>query len=50
MFLKFIAIAVILTVGTYAIAYLEEKLVSGPRRKELERKAREKLGRTDPAE
>jgi hypothetical protein len=50
MFLKFVAIVVILTVGIYAIAYLEEILVSGPRRKELERKAREKLNRSTPSD
>ena len=41
--LKFLAVVVILTVGVYAIAFLEETFVSGPRRRELERKAREKL-------
>jgi hypothetical protein len=50
MFLKFIAIVVILTVGIYAIAYLEEILVSGPRRKMLEQKAREKLKKSEPTE
>lgn len=44
MLLKFIAIGVILTVGVFLIAFLEEKLVSGPRRRELERRAKEKLG------
>jgi hypothetical protein len=41
--LKFVGIAAILTVGIFAIAYLEDTLVSAPRRKKLERQAREKL-------
>lgn len=41
--LKLIEVAVILAVAICVIAFLEEKLVSGPRRKELERKRREKL-------
>lgn len=45
MWLKIIAIIVILVVGIFLIAFLEEKLVSGPRRRELERKAREKLNK-----
>lgn len=47
MLLKFIYIVIILTVGIYAIAYLEEIFVSGPRRKMLEQKAREKLNRKE---
>lgn len=42
--LKLVAIAVLLTVGIYLIAFLEETFVSGPRRRELQRKAAEKLG------
>lgn len=38
-----VGITVILLLGIYLIAFLEEKLVSGPRRRMLERKAREKL-------
>lgn len=41
--LKLVAIAILITVGIFAIAFLEEKLVSGPRRRELQAKAREKL-------
>ncbi|HJV66670.1 MAG TPA: hypothetical protein VJ550_13110 [Geomonas sp.] len=41
--LKLVGITVILLLGIYLIAFLEEKLVSGPRRRMLERKAREKL-------
>jgi hypothetical protein len=43
MWLKFVGITIILLLGIYLIAFLEEKLVSGPRRRDLERKAREKL-------
>lgn len=41
--LNLVAIAALITVGIFAIAFLEEKLVSGPRRKQLQAKAREKL-------
>jgi len=41
--LKFLGVIVILTVGVYLIAFLEETFVSGPRRKMLKQKAREKL-------
>lgn len=44
--LKLLGITVILLLGIYLIAFLEEKLVSGPRRRDLERKAREKLAKT----
>lgn len=40
---KLVEVAAILAVSVCGIAFLEEKLVSGPRRKELERKRREKL-------
>lgn len=43
--LKLLAIVAILTVGIYLIAFLEETFVSGPRRRELKRRAAEKLGR-----
>jgi hypothetical protein len=43
MWLKFVMVIVILLAGIYLIAFLEETLVSGPRRKQLEKKAREKL-------
>ena len=41
--LKFVAIGILITVGIFLIAWLEEKLVSGPRRRETQRKAMEKL-------
>jgi len=41
--LKFVGIAALITVGIFVIAYLEEALVSGPRRRQLQKKAREKL-------
>jgi hypothetical protein len=41
--LKLVEVAVILAAAIFMIAFLEEKLVSGPRRKELERKRGEKL-------
>lgn len=41
--LKLVAIAVLVTLGILLISYLEEVLVSGPRRRELEKKGKEKL-------
>lgn len=41
--LKLLAIGVLVTVGIAAIAFLEEKLVSGPRRKQIAERARQKL-------
>jgi len=41
--LKFIGIAVILTVGIFVIAFLEDLFVSAPRRRQLKEKARERL-------
>lgn len=41
--LKLVAIAVLVTLGILLISYLEEVLVSGPRRRELKRKGKEKL-------
>jgi len=46
--LKLVAIVVLLTVGIFLIAFLEDLLVSAPRRRELQRKGREKLkGKSD---
>ena len=42
-FAKLIAVAVILTVGIFLIAFLEDTFVSAPRRRMLKQKAREKL-------
>ena len=41
--LQLVGIAALITVGIFLIAYLEETLVSGPRRRQLQEKAREKL-------
>jgi hypothetical protein len=41
--LKFVAIIVILTAGIFLIAFLEDTFVSAPRRRVLQRKARERL-------
>jgi hypothetical protein len=41
--LKFLEVVAILTVGIFVIAFLEDTFVSAPRRRMLERKAREKL-------
>ena len=41
--LKIIGVAAILTVGIFVIAFLEDTFVSAPRRRELKRKAHEKL-------
>ena len=47
--LKLVEVVVILTVGIFAIAFLEDTFVSAPRRRALKRKAREKLeGTTRP--
>ncbi len=43
MFLKFVGIAALITAGIFIIAFLEDKLVSAPRRRQLEEKARERL-------
>jgi hypothetical protein len=48
--LNLLMVGALLIVAICVIAFLEEKLVSGPRRKELERKRREKLGIKEPAE
>jgi hypothetical protein len=48
--LKFIEVTVILLLGIYLIAFLEEKLVSGPRRRMVQRKIDEKLNRKPSAE
>ena len=45
--LKLVAVIVILTVGIFVIAFLEDTLVSAPRRRELQRKARERLAGTE---
>jgi hypothetical protein len=41
--LKFLAVVVILTVGIFVIAFLEDTFVSAPRRRMLKQKALEKL-------
>jgi len=41
--LQLVGIAALITVGIFLIAYLEETFVSGPRRRQLQEKAREKL-------
>ena len=41
--LKLVEVVVILTVGIFLIAFLEDTFVSAPRRRTLKRKAREKL-------
>jgi len=46
--LKFVEVVVILLLGIYLIAFLEDTLVSAPRRRELERKARERLAGKKP--
>ena len=46
--LHLLEIVVLLTAGIFLIAFLEDTFVSAPRRRELERKMREKLGKTDP--
>ena len=43
--LEMIGIAVLLAVGIFVIAFLEDTLVSAPLRRKLERQAREKLGK-----
>lgn len=44
--LKLLGIAVLVTVGIVVIAFLEEKLVSGPRRRQLQEQARAKLAKS----
>jgi len=41
--IKLIEVVVILTAGIFLIAFLEDTFVSAPRRRELQRKARERL-------
>ena len=41
--LQFAGIALLITVGIFLIAFLEEKVISGPRRRQLQERAREKL-------
>jgi len=41
--LKLVGVVVILLAGIYLIAFLEDTFVSAPRRRELQRKARERL-------
>lgn len=41
--LKLAGVAALITLGILAIAYLEETLVSGPRRRKLQEKGRKKL-------
>ena len=45
--LKLVGVVAILTVGVFVIAYLEDTLVSAPRRRELERKMHEKLNKKE---
>jgi hypothetical protein len=49
-FLNLVAICILITVGIFLISYLEETFVSGPRRRELQRKAKEKLARKEPVD
>ena len=41
--LNLLGIGILVAVGIAAIAFLEEKLVSGPRRKQIAERARQKL-------
>ncbi|MBJ6801067.1 hypothetical protein [Geomonas propionica] len=41
--LKLLGIGVLVTAGIAMIAFLEEKLVSGPRRRQIAERARQKL-------
>lgn len=41
--LQLAGVAALVTVGIFGIAFLEEKLVSGPRRRQLQEKARQKI-------
>ena len=41
--LKFVLTVLILLAGIYLIAFLEDTFVSAPRRRQLEKKARERL-------
>lgn len=45
--LKLVGVVAILTVGVFVIAYLEDTLVSAPRRRELERKRHDKLNKKE---
>jgi hypothetical protein len=45
--LKLLEVIVILTIGIFLIAYLEDTFVSAPRRRTLKRRAREKLEGTE---
>jgi hypothetical protein len=42
-FLKLLGIALMVAAGIAMIAFLEEKLVSGPRRRQIAERARQKL-------
>ena len=44
--LKLVEVIVILTIGIFLIAFLEDTFVSAPCRRELQRKARERLGKS----
>ena len=44
--LKLVEVVVLLTVGIFLIAFLEDTFVSAPRRRVLQRKAQEKLAGT----
>lgn len=48
--LQLVGIALLITVGIFLIAFLEETLISGPRRKQLKAKAQEKLAGTQRSE
>lgn len=48
--LKLLGIGVLVTVGIALIAFLEEKLVSGPRRRQIAERARQKLAGNSKAE
>lgn len=47
---KLVEVVVILTAGIFLIAYLEDTFVSAPRRRMLQRKAREKLSGSEKKE
>jgi hypothetical protein len=47
--LKLVEVVAILTAGIFGIAFLEDTFVSAPRRRQLKRRAREKLeGKATP--